>query len=98
VPNCFSLTRKGETEPMKLVKVDEAICQHFGWTPHMYRWAYNWYNIIGFEIACGKRLGSQELRDWVADMPDSPEALLCILDFLEREFTDNAWVEIGRGR
>jgi hypothetical protein len=96
MPNCFSLTKKGETEPMRLVKVDEAICHEFGWDVHPTQWAYGWYNCIGFAIATGKPLGSQELRDEIASMPYMPEALLVILDFLEREFTDNAWVEVGR--
>lgn len=101
MPNCFQLFAKKadgtvESRPVILTFVDELICSNFGAEVHPTRWYYGWYDVIGFAIAMGKPLGSQELRDYVADRPANPEMLLWILDFLENHFSSNAWVEIGK--
>ena len=99
MPNCFSLTRKGESEPTDLVKVDEELCKHLGVECDPKHWTSYWYGSIGFHIACGKPLGSKELRDVVEYIAgdDTPNLLKC-LNYLEEHFTSDAWVEIGRRR
>lgn len=96
MPNCFRLTRKGEREPIALQKLDEELCGLLGESVHPKFWVIGWYAVIGFAIATGKKLGSTELREYVADMPEETERLLKILDYLEENFTDEAWVEVGR--
>ena len=95
MPNCFQLTRVGETEPTVLTALDEEICRHLGVEVHPRFWVEGWYDTIGFQIAMGSRLGSEELRERVRDYPVRgrlPE----ILEYLERNFTSDAWAEIGR--
>ena len=58
---------------------------------------YNWFNIIGFQIAMGLPLGSQGLRDYVTDT--SPNGWTAdyaakgrlVLDYLENTYTSRAW-------
>lgn len=95
MPACFQLTRKGETGPTALQAVDEELCRHLGVEVHPKWWVDGWYDSIGFAIATGTALGSQELRDRVAGYPDQgrlPE----ILAYLEEHFTSDSWTEIGR--
>ena len=87
MPNCFTLTRKGAASPSKLTEVDEALCAHFDAPVHPTQWFRAWYDIEGLGFACGKSF------DWMREQfPDRKE----ILDFLENNYTVNAWAEIGR--
>ena len=91
MPVCFQLTKKGETEPSTLVKVDEAICTHFGWPIHPQDYVYGWYDSIGFMLATGKSWDQirVELRDgW--GFQDERQA---IVDFLEANYTTGIWWE-----
>jgi len=87
MPNCFELTKKGETTPTTLNKLDEEICAAMGAPvdPKIY-YGY-WYQIIGLAIACGRGLGSPELRETVADNPQ----LVPVLAFLEKNYTSDAF-------
>lgn len=99
MPNCFHLVRKGTTEAALLIKIDEEICELLGVPVHPKFWCLEWFDIIGFGIATGKSLGSQELRNFVASFimtDEGPERLLKILTYLEENYTSNAWVEIGK--
>ncbi len=87
--NCFQLFRKGETEPMSLVKVDEEICRHFNAPVDPEKWFHNWYNTIGFCCAMGKTW--DEIRE-VMETPMS----IAIVDFLEANFTTTAWYSPGK--
>ncbi len=95
MPNCFQLTKKGDTEASKLSDVDEAICKHLGVAPHPTRYVDYWFDSIGFGLATGRgQLGSQELREFVRGF--SPSTLPKILKFLEENYTSSAWAEVGR--
>jgi len=54
MPNCFSLTRKGESKPCELQQVDEQIREHFKAPPDPVNWFRNWYNTLGMDFAFGK--------------------------------------------
>ena len=96
MPACFQLTKKGATEPTSLNAIDEEICNFLREPIHPKHYVIGWYDVIGFAIATGKPLGSKELRDYVADMPQETERLLQVLDFLEQHYTSDSWREIGR--
>ena len=54
MPQCYTLTRKGQTEPESRAKIDDEMCKHFGVTPDPKFWYMDWDNIVGFSLACGK--------------------------------------------
>lgn len=54
MPNCFQLMRIGTEEPVKLSVIDEEICRHLGIEVHPRQYAFGWYDIIGFGLACGR--------------------------------------------
>jgi len=93
MPNCFRLTKKGETAASPLNQIDDEMCAHFGVVPDVKMYYHGWYDFIGFLIAVGKPLGSAELRKSCEDL--SPE-MVAILDYLEANYTSDAWAEIGR--
>jgi hypothetical protein len=96
MPNCFQLFKKGSSQAEVLARVDDAICDHMQLPVHATNYCLGWFDVIGFGIAVGKPLGSPELRAFVANMPQESARLLQILDFLEANYTSNAFVEIGR--
>src|SRR5689334_4899735 len=85
MPNCFSLTKIGETEPMKLTQIDELICGHLGVKVHPTQWVYGWYDIIGFGLAMGKTF------DDFIDNPDWSDRIQEIAKFLKDNFKSDAW-------
>ena len=89
---CFQLTKKGETEPSTLVKVDEAICAHFGWPVHPQDYVYGWFDSIGFMLAMGDSWDKirVELRLGSWNFQDERQA---IVDFLEANYTTGSWWE-----
>ena len=89
MPNCFILTKKGESEPTSLVKVDEEICAAMNMLVDDKWWCCGWYDSIGLSIAIGKDW------DWMRNHFDSPETM-AIIDFLEENYVTDAWAEIGR--
>lgn len=93
MPSCFQLTKKGETEPSKLCKVDEEICAFLGEPVHEKYWSHSWPNAIGFTIAAlGVHLGTEKLRQIIAEYEDPK--LLEILKFLEDNYSSRAWYEV----
>lgn len=83
MPICFSLTRKGDTKPLRLTDVDNDIRIHFGAKQE-------WYDWIGYLMATGKELGSEELREAVGQRDNDQE----ILAYLEANYISNAWHEL----
>jgi hypothetical protein len=89
MPNCFELTRKGHSSPESLAKVDRELWEHFtGSVPdpddHYY---FNWYNIVGLELACGRTF--TELKDRYS------ETMLPVIEYLERNFEVRCWYQHG---
>ena len=88
MPNCFTLTRKGEEEPRSLGKLDSDLWFLFeGKEPEgNTMWYKEWYNIIGLAIACGKEL------DWIANEMKGSE-LEDVAEFLVTNYESKAWYE-----
>jgi hypothetical protein len=92
MPNCFQLISKETREAEAFQRIDEAICKHFGWECDTVKYAYGWYDAIGFRVACGKSL--QQVRDEFSGYVT--ESLQENVDYLSARFTTDAWAEIGR--
>jgi hypothetical protein len=78
----FSLTKKGETRITKLQAVDAEICIYLEIECDPVVWCNNWYNEVGFALACGKSL------DWCRENLPHQEK---IIDFIERYYDVDAW-------
>ena len=90
MPNCVSLFDKVTKQPVSFSEVDDAICTWFGVKPDPKYYYESWYDVIGLAIACGRELGSQELRDAF------PKGVWHeIVLFLEKHYTSNAWAQVG---
>ena len=102
MPSCFKLLDKQTGEAVPLNKLDEDICKDVLGVPvHDKKYgggyvagAFNWFDTIGFQIATGKPLGSQELRDhylksdmWAEEAP----IISKILDYLEARYTSHSF-------
>lgn len=87
MPNCFTLTRKGETEPSKLSAVDDALCAHLGVEPDAEQYHASWVDLEGFALAMG--------RDWAWMRVNFPDRL-DIIGWLEENYIPDSWVEVGR--
>jgi hypothetical protein len=93
MPVCFQLFKKGSDVPSRFCDIDEEICREFGWTVDEKLYAHGWYDSIGFQIATGKDLGGEELRNRLKEYYDENDELLRILSFLEEHYTSTAWYE-----
>jgi hypothetical protein len=87
MPNCFSLTSKRTGQVVPLEEVDKELCAMLGVEVHPKRWVEYWYDIIGFQLACGKTW--EELH---ANAEDD-EAEKKIVTYLEENFIAKAWFE-----
>lgn len=111
MPNCFQLFKKGETEATPLNTIDREICILLAKPVDDRRYCVSWFDVIGFAISCGRSLGSDSLRlsaanAYKAYKTDAPEQeayyrmlngqLKYVLEYLEKNYTSDAWVEIGR--
>lgn len=90
MPVCFQLIRKSDPKagPVALQKIDEEICAHLGVPVDPVQWVNNWYNTIGLGLA----LGHSFTR--IKEIYANPQ-LSVVCDFLEANFTTDAWREIG---
>jgi len=97
MPACFQLYKKGSLEPECFVDVDNEICAMFDIPVHPVKYAFGWYDLIGFWIAVGKTY--DEMRTILAEPGWNyvPE-LLRIIDWFEKDFENTHWTEIGRRR
>jgi hypothetical protein len=97
MPNCIQYRRKGEKDAITLAKLDDEVCEYLGVTPDPNKFYLGWFDYIGLFHAMGKS------NDWIRESieelgPDSKYRIAYgkILDYLEENFTTNAWVEVGR--
>lgn len=101
----FQLLNKETKEPVGLVEVDERICREiYKEEPHERWWGgttFNWYDSIGFQLACGLTLedGENSVRQhyrsseiWREELPIIEK----VIDFLQENYTTKNWVSIGR--
>lgn len=103
MPACFSLTRKGESKPKTLQAIDAELCTHFGVPCDPIRWYASWYNIIGFNLACGTGFSEQRKRfteyltrdmaDGATEDAEHDRRLLAIVDYLDKHYVANNWRE-----
>lgn len=87
MPNCFSLTPKGQDKPESLSIIDEKICQELNRPSDDQYYCLEWYDRIGFSLACGRTFA--ELKDRYVNNPE----MLKIVVFLDANYTVNAWAE-----
>ena len=98
----FKLIDKTTQEAVSLALVDNEICENvLNIIPDDKIWggthptlSFDWYNTIGFQIANGLELGSQELRDhylkstmWADEAP----IISKIIDYLEMRFVSTSF-------
>ena len=98
MPNCFQLTLKGQDKAALLSDVDEALCKHLGVEVHPTRYVYGWYNSIGCALACGKDwdwMRQQYQARQANDSEDDYSKEFAILDYLEANYTAEAWYAHG---
>tara|TARA_R110000851_G_scaffold96834_1_gene210052 strand:- start:313 stop:618 length:306 start_codon:yes stop_codon:yes gene_type:complete len=100
MPNNFQLTCKITKKLVAINQIDKEICSLLDVPVHPKRYGgdeYDWFNIIGFKIAVGSPLGSEELRNYVTDTSSNGWGLASatkgekILDYLENTYTSEAW-------
>lgn len=82
MPNCFTLTPNGGTEPAKLAAIDDAMCAHFGVVPDAEEFYRGWVDLEGFALAMG--------RDWNW-MRANFERRDEIITWLESNYTPDAF-------
>lgn len=82
MPNYFTLTPKGGSEPANLCDVDRALCQHLNIPEHPRNWCRGWYDVEGMCLAMGKDW------NWMRETFPEREA---IITFLEANYNVNAW-------
>ena len=106
MPNCFQLTKKGESEPTPLSKIDEELCHLVGIEVHPTRYVLGWFDSIGWWIAVrGHDLGTEEIwqdfNEWFEPGKTEESKLLFqhmknMLDYLNENYSSRGWVQIGK--
>ena len=96
--NCFTLTRKGESEPAKLQDVDDEMRIEFGEEPDEKYWIWHWHDTMSLGLALG--LSWAQLREqWTPEADeDEDEIEFCrrmraVIDWLDEHYVLNAWAE-----
>lgn len=87
MPNCFTLTKKGEDKPAVLQDIDDEMRAHFGEPPDNKHWLWCWYDCIGLALSCGETWDEQR-----ESFEDSPK-LLEIVNYLEEYYVPDCWFE-----
>ena len=100
MPNCFTLTPKGEATPKNLALIDDDMCSHFGVTPNPRTYFNGWFDSIGLRLAMGHSLAeikayySSKIGERVEhDGFDIYERLAAIAEYLEERYTSDAFYE-----
>jgi hypothetical protein len=97
MPNCFTLTRHGDSKPTNLASLDEELCSMLGVEVHPTQYAVHWFDTIGLMLALGRTLPEcVERMAGRAALPNADEDdhhRLAIAQYLCDGFTSNAWCE-----
>ena len=103
MPNCFCLTRKSDLSagPVALNKIDEEMCARFNEPVHEVNYHAMWYDIIGFQLACGKSFCDviSGFIKAICEKSKHADYYLHLIDvalWLEENFTSDSWVEVGK--
>lgn len=101
MPNCFALTRKGDSSATPLQQVDRELCQNLELPFDELQWVCHWYDLIGFSVAMGRTL--PELIDRFqknatlhaddAEGRDHYLVLVRIAAYLNEHYSTDAWAE-----
>ena len=101
MPNCFQLTRKGDTHPSPLVLIDDLMCEHFNVDPDPVTYFCGWYDSIGLKLSLGQRFPEiiDRYKQLMRQYPDSRyyHEMLLIAEWLDANYTPDSWAEVGRG-
>ena len=92
MPNCFTLTKKGEDKPSTFQDIDQELCDMLGVPCDDEHWVEHWYDSIGLALACGKTF-KQMMQEDYWDINDQK-----ILKYLDEHYTSSAWAEVGGRR
>lgn len=89
-----SFRKKGSSEEFgnAYVQLDEEICRELGKECDPVRWYESWYEVIVFGFALGHSFES--MRKHLGESKD--EALLEVLDYLEKHYEFSTHREFGR--
>lgn len=103
MPVCFSLTRKGETEPTSLYQLDSELRDKLGYPqePDEAGWLGGWYDRIGFRLALGNSWEEieKDFREVDEKYKDGGlDTLFKVLAYLKDNFTADNWREVGKWR
>lgn len=100
MPNCFTLTPKGEDTPKNLARIDDDMCEHFGVKPHPNNYLNGWFDSIGLRLAMGDSLEeikanySSKIGERVEhDGFDIYKRLATIAAYLEERYTSDAFYQ-----
>lgn len=86
MPNCFSLTPKGEKKPAILQDVDNKLREAFHQPHDDVNWLWGWYDMIGLALAMGK--------DWAWIRTNfEGENILAVANWLEGRYDVDCWCE-----
>lgn len=92
MPACFTLTKRGCTEPVTFQYLDEVICLMLGKPCDPDKYYRSWYDIIGLRLAMG--------QDWATivsaftPVEDSYDLeMLAICAYLQANYTPESWYE-----
>ena len=86
MPNCFTLTPKGEKAPASFQEIDNKLREHFHQPPSDTEWLWGWYDTIGLARACGK------YWEWIKNMLQD-ENLTAVANWLEGRYDVDSWRE-----
>jgi len=102
--NNFQLFPKGSNTAARLFDIDEEICtkvlnvpvdaKNYGGAHS--KNSFDWFNTIGYLIASGRKLGSEELRLKVAEWTENDPIGVKVLQYLEDNYTSNSFITIGK--
>lgn len=97
MPNYFTLTRKNDLDagPVKLSLIDEELCAAFNEPIHKKDYFCDWYNSIGFRLACGKSF-AEIIEEFEGYSEEYYVWAIHIAKWLDENFTKNAWAQIGK--
>ena len=101
--NNFQLFPKGSNTAARLFDIDEEICTKLLYVPvheKVYGGSgegrFDWFNTIGYLIASGRKLGSEELRLKVAEWTENDPIGVKVLAYLEENYSSESFRTFGK--